>query len=121
MEAENIKLKKEMKKSPRFYKTIKSNKAPIILDKSLGGPDATFSLDEKEFSDMVKAVRQAEMSIGNIDYKLTEKQIKGRDFSRSLYIVKDLKKGEILNEKNWNSNKWWGLWWFKCSSKIDIF
>ena len=29
-------LKKEMKKSPRFYKTIKSNKAPIILDKSLG-------------------------------------------------------------------------------------
>jgi len=29
-------LKKEMKKTPRFYKTIKSNKAPIILDKSLG-------------------------------------------------------------------------------------
>ena len=29
-------LKKEMKKSPRFYKTIKSNKAPIILDKGLG-------------------------------------------------------------------------------------
>jgi exodeoxyribonuclease-1 len=28
--------KKEMRKSPRFYKTIKSNKAPIILDKSLG-------------------------------------------------------------------------------------
>ncbi len=75
----------------------------FILDKSLGGPDATFSLDEKEFSDMVKAVRQAEMSIGNIDYKLTEKQIKGRDFSRSLYIVKDLKKGEILNEKNLRS------------------
>ena len=72
----------------------------FILDKSLGGPDASFSLDEKEFSNMVKAVRQAEMSIGNIDYKLTDKQIKGRDFSRSLYIIKDLKKGEVLNEKN---------------------
>ena len=31
-----MKLKKEMKKSPRFYKTIKANKSPIILDKSYG-------------------------------------------------------------------------------------
>ena len=38
---------------------------------------------------MVKAVRQAEKSIGEISYKLTEKQIQGKQFSRSLYIVKD--------------------------------
>ena len=49
---------------------------------------------------MVKAVRQAEKSIGEISYKLTEKQIQGKQFSRSLYIVKDVKKGEVLNSEN---------------------
>ena len=56
----------------------------FILNKSVGGPDASFSLDEKEFSEMVKAVREAEKAIGKVDYTLTEKQIKGKDFSRSL-------------------------------------
>lgn len=72
----------------------------FILDKSVGGPDASFSLDEKEFSEMVKAVREAENAIGTVDYSLTEKQNKGKDFSRSLYVVKDIKKGEVITEKN---------------------
>ena len=46
----------------------------FILNKEIGGPDATFSLDEKEFTKMVNAVREAEKSIGKIDYSLTEKQ-----------------------------------------------
>ena len=72
----------------------------FILDKTVGGPDASFSLDEEEFTQMVKAVRDAEVAIGNINYKLTEKQIAGRNFSRSLYIVKDVKKGEIVTQEN---------------------
>lgn len=72
----------------------------FILDKSVGGPDASFSLDEKEFAEMVKAVRQAEKAIGKIDYTLTEKQRKGKDFSRSLYVVEDIKVGEVFTEKN---------------------
>ena len=72
----------------------------FILDRSVGGPDSSFSLGELEFTEMVKAVRQAEKSIGNISYELTEKQIQGKQFSRSLYIVKDVKKGEILDSKN---------------------
>lgn len=72
----------------------------FILDKSIGGPDASFSLDEQEFSQMVKAVRDAEKAIGNINYTLTEKQEKGRDFSRSLYVVEDIKEGELITEKN---------------------
>lgn len=72
----------------------------FILDKSVGGPDASFSLDEKEFTDMVKAVRKAEMAIGKVDYTLTEKQIKGKDFSRSLYVVEDIKEGELITKKN---------------------
>ena len=72
----------------------------FILDKSIGGPDASFSLDEEEFTQMVKAVRDAEAALGNINYKLTEKQLAGRNFSRSLYIVKDVNKGELVTQEN---------------------
>lgn len=72
----------------------------FILDRSIGGPDASFSMNEAEFTEMVKAVREAEKAIGVVDYSLTEKQLKGRDFSRSLYVVEDIKVGEIITAQN---------------------
>lgn len=72
----------------------------FILDKSIGGPDASFSLDKEEFTQMVKAVRETEAALGTIDYQLTEKQLLGRDFARSLYIVKNVKKGEEISHEN---------------------
>ena len=45
-------------------------------------------------------MREAEKSIGHVNYNLTEKQISSRAFSRSLYIIKDVKKGELLSEEN---------------------
>ena len=75
----------------------------FILDRSIGGPDASFSMNEEEFTTMVKAVREAEKAIGKVDYELTEKQIKGRDFSRSLYIAENIKKGEVFTDKNLRS------------------
>jgi pseudaminic acid synthase len=72
----------------------------FILDKSIGGPDAHFSLDEKEFAEMVKAVRIAEKMMGKVDYEMTEKKMKSREFSRSLFIVKDIKAGEKFTKEN---------------------
>lgn len=72
----------------------------FILDRSIGGPDASFSMNEEEFRQMVKAVREAEKAIGVVDYSLTEKQQKGKDFSRSLYVVKDIKKGDLISSEN---------------------
>jgi pseudaminic acid synthase len=72
----------------------------FILDRSIGGPDASFSMNEEEFTAMVKAVREAESAIGVVDYTLTEKQAKGKDFSRSLYVVEDILAGEKITEKN---------------------
>lgn len=72
----------------------------FILDRSLGGPDASFSLDETEFTAMVKAIRDAEKAIGEVSYTLTDKQVKGREFCRSLYVVDSIRKGEEINEKN---------------------
>jgi len=72
----------------------------FILDKAIGGPDASFSLDEKEFTEMVHAVRNAEKVLGKESYKLTKKQIAGKDFARSLYVAEDIKAGERITEKN---------------------
>ena len=72
----------------------------FILDKSIGGADAEFSLDKKEFEEMIKAVRDTEKLIGKVDYSMTEKKKKSRQFARSLYISKDIKKGEIFSEDN---------------------
>jgi pseudaminic acid synthase len=72
----------------------------FILDRSIGGPDASFSMNEEEFTSMVIAVREAESAIGAIDYTLTETQAKGKAFSRSLYVVEDIVAGEEITPKN---------------------
>lgn len=72
----------------------------FILDKEIGGPDASFSMNEVEFTAMVKAVREAESSMGVVDYQLTEKQMMARNFSRSLYIVEDINEGQTFTEDN---------------------
>lgn len=72
----------------------------FILDRSIGGADASFSMNEAEFTLMVKAVREAESAIGSVDYSLTEKQRHGRDFCRSLYVVEDMEAGDIITKLN---------------------
>ena len=72
----------------------------FILDRSIGGPDSTFSMNEAEFTNMVKAIRETEKALGKIDYHLTDKQKKGRDFSRSLYVVETISEGELFSEDN---------------------
>ena len=72
----------------------------FILNHSIGGPDSSFSMDEIEFTEMVKSIRDAERAIGKIDYQLTEKQRRGKDYCRSLYVVEDIKCGTIINKNN---------------------
>ena len=72
----------------------------FILDKSIGGADADFSLDKQEFAEMIQVVRDAEKLLGKVDYSMTEKKKKSRQFSRSLYIFKDIHKGEKFTNEN---------------------
>ncbi len=72
----------------------------FILNKEIGGPDASFSMDEKEFTDMVEKVRQAESALGKVTYDLTSKQISGKRFSRSLYVSKNISKGDYISYDN---------------------
>ena len=70
----------------------------FILDRSIGGPDASFSMNEIEFTAMVKAIREAEVAVGTTSYELSPKQVAGKDFSRSLYVAEAINKGDIITE-----------------------
>lgn len=72
----------------------------FILNRTIGGPDAEFSMEEEDFFRMVQDIRLAEQSIGKVTYELTYKMQQGRQFSRSLYVVEDMKEGDIITEKN---------------------
>ena len=72
----------------------------FILNRSIGGPDCSFSMEEKDFAQMVKDVRMAELSLGKTTYELTEKMRGSRSASRSLYVAEDMKAGEVITERN---------------------
>lgn len=72
----------------------------FIMDRSIGGPDAAFSMERDEFADMVKSIRNVEKALGEVVYPTDPSKIKGREFSRSLYVCEDIKKGEVFTETN---------------------
>lgn len=69
----------------------------FTLDRALGGADAGFSLNPEEFKSLVEAIRDTEKTLGKVDYLINEKN---RKFARSLYVVKDIKKGEKFTAEN---------------------
>ncbi len=72
----------------------------LTLKREDGGADAKFSMEPQEFKDMVDSIRIIEKAIGNVTYDLTEKQKNSREHSRSLFVVKDVKEGELFTEEN---------------------
>lgn len=72
----------------------------FILNKDVESEDASFSMDENEFHDMVQKVRLAEAAMGRVDYMLTEKMKRSRTACRSLYVAKNVKKGDVITEQN---------------------
>jgi pseudaminic acid synthase len=75
----------------------------FTLSRGDGGPDAAFSLEPQELKAMVKAIRETEKALGEVSYELTDKMRRSREFSRSLFIVKDMREGEPFTEENLRS------------------
>ena len=75
----------------------------FILDRNMKSPDAAFSMEPHEFKAMVQRIRDTEAAMGRVTYELSEKALSNRRFSRSLFIVKDVKKGETLTMENLRS------------------
>lgn len=72
----------------------------FILDRSIGGPDAQFSMEIDEFAAMVKSIRNVEAALGEATYPNNPDIISGRQFCRSLYVARDIKKDEYFTEEN---------------------
>jgi pseudaminic acid synthase len=72
----------------------------FIIDRSIGGPDAAFSMNKEEFTQMVKDIRTVEKAIGQVSYELTDRMKSGRNYSRSLYVTEDMKAGDFITEQN---------------------
>jgi N-acetylneuraminate synthase len=68
----------------------------LILDRKGGGADAAFSAEPGEFAEMVRAVRQTEKALGTVRYGPTSGEEATRVFRRSLFVVKDVRRGEVL-------------------------
>lgn len=69
----------------------------FILDRKIGGPDAFFSMEPNEFKYMVDEVRLVEKVLGKVNYCVSDDQ---RARRRSIFVSRDIKKGELLNEDN---------------------
>jgi len=69
----------------------------FILDRSMGGPDSSFSMEPQEFLTMVNRVREAESTLGNVKINISDSDKLRR---RSLFISKDIKKGECFSNFN---------------------
>ena len=72
----------------------------MILRRSDGGADSKFSMEPEEFKEMVDNIRIVEKAVGKVSYDLSQKQINSREHSRSLFVVDNVKKGEVFTEKN---------------------
>lgn len=75
----------------------------LTMSRSNGGPDSGFSLEPDEFASMVQAVRNTEQALGDGYYELTASSKKSMVFSRSLFFVKDIKRGEVISEEHLRS------------------
>lgn len=72
----------------------------LTLRRADGGADSKFSMEPEEFKMMVDEIRNMEKALGKVTYDLTEKQVNSREHSRSLFVVKDVKEGEIFTSEN---------------------
>jgi N-acetylneuraminate synthase len=72
----------------------------FTLSRAQLGPDSTFSLEPHEFRTMVEAIRTIEPARGHVHYGVNEHELRSRELRRSLFVVQDMKKGELFTQEN---------------------
>ncbi|MGB7287709.1 MAG: pseudaminic acid synthase [Salaquimonas sp.] len=72
----------------------------VTMDRSGGGPDDSFSLEPDEFAQLCRDAKIAWQALGKVNYERTESEKGNAQFRRSLYVVADIKKGEVLTVHN---------------------
>ena len=101
----------------------------FTLSRDSGSPDDAFSLTPKEFKLMVESVRLTESIIGNIKYGGVKDEEQIKKYRRSLFVVKDMKKGDIFTEDNLKSIRpgngihtkhYWDILGKECNQDIEF-
>lgn len=72
----------------------------FTLNRADGGVDSTFSMEPAEMAQLVVETERAWQALGQVRYGPTEAERKSLQFRRSLYVVQDLKAGDILSRQN---------------------
>ena len=72
----------------------------FTLSRNISSLDSAFSLEPQEFKAMVEAIRTTEKALGEVRYEVSEQEAKSRVFRRSLFVVKDMKAGEVFSGEN---------------------
>lgn len=72
----------------------------FTLSKEDGGVDSAFSMEPQEMKQLVEECNNAYKALGKISYELSENEKKSLKFRRSLYVVKDIKAGQIFTSEN---------------------
>jgi len=72
----------------------------FTLSRETKGPDSAFSLEPHELKAMVEAIRTAEKALGQESYEMKSDEIEIRKFRRSLFVVRDMKAGEVFTAEN---------------------
>ena len=72
----------------------------FTLSRAEGGVDAAFSLETAEMAQLVRECRTAALALGAVSYERAEQEQKSLQFRRSLYVVEDMKAGDVFTEKN---------------------
>ena len=75
----------------------------LTLRRADGGPDSAFSMEPEEFKEMVDNIRKIELALGRVTYDLTPKAAREREHSRSLFVARDMKAGEVFTSENLRS------------------
>jgi pseudaminic acid synthase len=72
----------------------------FCISRDIENPDSSFSMEPNEFKKMVKSIREAEESLGKINFELTKSEKNNKIFSRSIFAVKDIEEGELISDNN---------------------
>lgn len=72
----------------------------FCLSRKIKSPDASFSMEPHEFKQMVEDIRIAERAMGKVSYQLSDREKASQVFRRSIFAVKNIKKGERFTEDN---------------------
>ena len=72
----------------------------FCISREVENPDASFFMEPKEFAKMVKDIRDAEKALGKICYEVTSQEMENRKFRKSIFVSKDIKKGERITTDN---------------------